>query len=394
MLQPIETTAPPATDLVDRARALVPVLRERAGRVDRERAVPVETVADIRSAGLFRIFQPARFGGQEREFIDGIDIIFELARGCASTAWIFAVISSFPITLAGLSLETQAELWSADPNALGATTGPPYGKAVRVEGGYRLSGRWPFASGSDHADWVLVGGRVEDGAASISYAVFLVPRTAFETVDDWHVLGLAGTGSRTLVTTDLFLPADRMFDGSTIVSGRRAGAASFASTIYRVPTYASIPWTLVAVAVGTAQAMVEHFVAYVGGKISRGANVSEQAAIQSRVAQAQAEIDAARMVMRHNVVSNTEELRATGHLSIESRARNRRDHGFVTDLCVKATDSLFVAAGAHALFLDNPLQRCFRDVHAAAQQRALNSDSNGGFYGMFRLGVPLDPATL
>src|SRR3546814_512598 len=183
--------------LVARARALAPQIQASVEAVDQLRDVPAETIKAIQEAGLFRIFQPTRWGGLQHDPRMFFDIQNALAEVCASTAWVYGVlcVQSFLLTL--LDKQAQADVWGENAEALISSSFQPTGKVEVVKGGFRFSGRWTFSSGSSHAQWALVGAMIppqSDGGQS-EMRLFLVPRKDYEIIDTWHTFGLRGTGS-------------------------------------------------------------------------------------------------------------------------------------------------------------------------------------------------------
>ncbi|HVM78639.1 MAG TPA: acyl-CoA dehydrogenase family protein, partial [Stellaceae bacterium] len=197
----------PPTIAAYRARAeeLVPLLRERAQKTETLRRIPDETIAELHQAGLFRIHQPVRVRGGELPFRAIVELVAVIARGCASTAWVLANLVSHHWMLGYFDPKAQDEIWSADPNALiGSAVIFNCGKAKRVPGGYRVSGRWPFSSGVHPSSWLIMGATVEGEADSAR--MFLVRQSDIRILDTWHVMGLAGTGSEDVTMEDVFVP--------------------------------------------------------------------------------------------------------------------------------------------------------------------------------------------
>jgi 3-hydroxy-9,10-secoandrosta-1,3,5(10)-triene-9,17-dione monooxygenase len=389
MMRQSSTVERPSRDeLLAKARAIAARLRERAHETDTGRRIPSATISEFHAAGLFRLLQPARWGGREAELVDFVDVVEELARACGSSAWVYSVLTSHAQSIASLPEEGQAEIWGRDPLALAASGFAPTGTAVPVDGGYRLSGRWPFSSGCDYAQWAIIGGlvRAEDGPPIVH--TFMVPIGELAIEDDWHVLGLAGTGSKCLHGADVFVPAHRAVRFAEALEGRSPGAELNDGPLYRCPRNSCAPYALATVPVGIAQGAIDHFVDYVVNKPMRGLRPMREAdTIQLKIAESAAEVDAARRIVRGNSIENLETVRRTGTLPMETRARNRRDHAFTMKLCVQAVDRLYTAAGAHSLFDGNPLQRSFRDIHAAAAQIALNWEAAARAFGRIRLGL-------
>lgn len=199
-------------EMLDAARKLVPVLRERAEQADRELKIPDETVADMQEAGLFQAMQPKRFGGYEMDPRAFFDIQMILAEGCMSTAWIYGVMGVHPWQLARYPVEAQEEVWGDDPKTLVGSTYMPVAKVTEVDGGYKISGRWGFSSGSEHCKWTLLGGIIPPDAngEGSEHGTFLVPRSDYRIERNWDVLGLRGTGSHDIVIDEAFVPFHRV----------------------------------------------------------------------------------------------------------------------------------------------------------------------------------------
>ena len=191
--------------LIARARNLVPDLRARSAETCANRRVPAASACALRDSGLTRVLQPARFGGYAADYRLFTDIIQELAQGCASTSWIYGVFGEHQWVIANFSEQAQAEVW-ADPTAVACASFVPQGHAVALEGGWRVSGSWSFASGCDHAQWAIIGALVEKAPGQRVSRDFIIGMHELAIKDDWHVLGLQGTGSKSLVVDQVFVP--------------------------------------------------------------------------------------------------------------------------------------------------------------------------------------------
>ena len=207
---PAETPTP--EELVARARAMIPALKARAARCVAERDVPVESIREFHEAGFFRILQPKRWGGYEMNPNVFFDVQKAIAEGCMSTGWMFGVVGCHPYELALFHDQAQKEVWGQDTSTLASSSYQPVGKVTHVEGGFRLSGRWGFSTGSVHCDWVVLGAMVppkNEGEAPDMRA-FLLPRSDYVIDRDaWHVFGLQGTGSHDIIVDDVFVPEYR-----------------------------------------------------------------------------------------------------------------------------------------------------------------------------------------
>ena len=207
-----EPGIPTPEQLLERARAMIPTLKERARRCVSERDVPAESIAEMQAAGFFKILQPRRWGGYEMHPNAFYDVQKALAEGCMSTGWMYGVVGCHPYEIALFHEEAQAEVWGTDTSTLVSSSYQPVGKVTVVDGGFRLSGRWGFSTGSVHCQWVVLGALVppsEPGGAPDMRA-FLLPRSDYTIdLDSWHVFGLQGTGSHDVIVDDVFVPEHR-----------------------------------------------------------------------------------------------------------------------------------------------------------------------------------------
>src|SRR6266480_4152626 len=192
--------------LLERARALIPRLAERAPAATAARRLPAETIAEYHAAGILRILQPRRFGGLQGRFSLFSRIVEELTYGCASSAWVYAVLAEHQWILAQYPEAAQIEVWGDKPEAVASSSLAPRAGAKPVPGGWRLSGQYSFSSGCDYAQWAILGAFLGEMGDPRHIAYLLVPLGEIEVIDDWQVLGLAGTGSKSLALHDVFVP--------------------------------------------------------------------------------------------------------------------------------------------------------------------------------------------
>src|SRR5262245_14935694 len=378
-------------ELLSRARELVPVLRRRAAEAERLRHVPAESIADLRRTGLLRTLQPAVLGGHELPLDEAILITATVAEGCGSTGWIQGIFSDHCATLGMFDGRAQQDVWGASPDSLVSSGFTPSGTVVRVDGGFRLAGRWPFSSGCDHADWALVRSFVPgaSGAEPAELYMFLVPKTDYTIIDTWHVMGMSATGSKDFeLKGEVFVPAHRALSDEALRNGTGPGSAFNGGTLYRLPRHATVPFSLAAPLIGIAERALQIFVQGMRERSSGDRRAAQEGAIHMRVANSAAEIDAARTLMLRDCREAMEIVQRGQRLSIEQRARNRRDIAYVAYQCTRALDRLFASAGATNIYLDSEAQRLLRDVHAAGQHIALSWDVAGSTYGRVMFGLP------
>ena len=261
----------PATAVLERARALAPVLAERSAQTERERRVPDETIADFHRFGLFRVIQPKRFGGRELDFSVFARITRELARGCGSSAWVYCVVEELFWVLATFPEEAQTEIWSEDPAALACAALMPSGAGKKDGDGWRLSGQWQFLSGSDHASWVFLTATCDDGKGGREVRNFFVRKSEVQFIDDWHVMGLVGTGSKTCKADNVFVPGQRSVRHDDILSGTAPGARVHPQySLCRAPRRYFTTFSITPVIVGLANRAIEITTDLLRSRIRRG----------------------------------------------------------------------------------------------------------------------------
>jgi alkylation response protein AidB-like acyl-CoA dehydrogenase len=394
-VEPIQSARmkkPSVDELLVRAHAIGALAREGALETEQNRQVSPALIAKMREAGLFRVMQPARFDGFEYGYDVFVELVAAVATGDGSTGWVYSLGAVHPWLIACYPEEAQQEVWRQDRDAIAAVSYAPTGKALPEKDGYRLSGRFSFASGCDNASWGILGGMLP-GEKGPRPGFFLVPRSQFTIHDDWFTMGLAGTGSKTIVVEDQFVPAYRAVTFAEMLTGDGPGTRTNTNPLYRQPMLAVVPHCLVAPALGMARGALEAFKEQAAGRTTRGAvaggnnKMSEFATVQMRVAEATASIDAAQLMI-HRDISETLAIVAAGKpAGVALRMRNRLTRSFATRLLVQAVDAVFVAAGGAALGLQHPVQRFWRDIHAASAHISLNWDSVSAMYGQHVFGL-------
>src|SRR5690349_12263047 len=257
--------------LLHRARALIPRLAERAPATTAARNVPSETIAEYNDAGILRILQPRRFGGMQGRFSLFSRIVEELTYGCASSAWVYAVLAEHQWIIAQYPEQAQIDVWGEDPEAVAASSLAPREAARHVPGGWRLSGRYPFSSGCDYAHWAIIGAFLGEKGDPRHIAYLLAPLAEVEIVDDWHVLGLAGTGSKSLALHDVFIPDHRCVMVSDLFVGTPPGAQVHPEyPVLRAPRGFLVSYSLPPVAIALGRRALDVACASLSRRVSRG----------------------------------------------------------------------------------------------------------------------------
>jgi alkylation response protein AidB-like acyl-CoA dehydrogenase len=392
MLKSASSVGASLSDLLDRARSLIPYLREREAAAERNRCIDADTIHVLRKSQLFRILQPIRSGGMGGDLTDFVAISHEIARGSGSVGWVFGNVALHSWIIGMFPPEAQDDFWDS-PDAIASSCLRPAGRAERVPGGFRVSGRWPYVSGCDHTDWTLLGVMLPTEDNSTRAGFCLVPRSDYRIVDEWHVSGLAATGSKDLVIEQALVPKHRVLTTAEANSAASPGVALHDHPIYRIPLFSSFAFFIAAPVVGMARGAIDQYVDYVkdrstlGGATGGGEVMAGLPTIQLRIGEAEMRLDAA---YAHLTQATTETARQTltvEGVTTEQRIRNRRAQSFAARLALEAVDELYEATGATGVFLSDTTQRIWRDVHAGCKHFSLNWDAVRIMCGQFSLGI-------
>jgi len=390
-------SAPECATLLGRARDLADgYLKENARRTEAERRVSEHTTSLFREAGFFRLMQPSRFGGYEYGFTPFIDIISELARGCPSSSWGCSLGMVHQWLLGTCPLQAQEDVWGENPDAILCGSYAPVTDAQKVDGGYLVSGKWHWSSNIDNSSWAFIGVFFppDDEIPEKHAGFLLVPRSDWEIDDDWFTAGQAGTGSKTVwIEKPVFVPAYRKLTFAQASSNNPPGSLTNDNPVYRIPFLSAVPVCLVAPILGAAQGAIDEFMHIAGVRVTRGAvaggggKLREFFPVQSRVAEATALLDAARLLIYRDT-AQVEQMAAAGHaIDVATRIRNRRDHAFAARMARDAINAVFDNVGGNGLALDQPIQRFWRDGNAIAKHISLNWDAVSSMVGQQMLGL-------
>lgn len=382
-------------ELLQRAKRLSQVLRERAQQTERDRRVSKGVTTMLIEAGLYRAVQPRRFGGLELSLEELRQLAFEVGRGCTSTGWCYGLSAANAWTLGMFPLEAQQDVWAEDPDTLLAACIAPTGKAVRVDGGYRLQGRWSFASNCDNASWLALGSLVDEGEGKPPRPMYLlVPQADYTIIDNWHTVGLAGTGSKDIAIDEAFVPAHRAVSFADVLEQQAPGALVNDDVLFRIPFLSGFPPLLANPAIAALQGALDEFVESVATRATRGAfagggsTIAQFGHVQTAVAEAEAAIDAAQLILQRDLRLATE-LAASGmKISKEQRIEFRRGHAYAVKLCVQAVNGLYDVVGGTGIQLNSGIQRAWRDVNAVAHHISVNWNAVSTMVGQLRLGLP------
>ncbi|WP_214366139.1 acyl-CoA dehydrogenase family protein [Pseudonocardia sp. H11422] len=386
-----QTTSPTREELVARAAALVPLLKQNAEPCENEGRLPKENVDALVDAGLLKLTLPRRFGGYEADTHTKVAVYSELGKGCSSTAWVSGLWSDGTLFTSLFPDEVQDEILGADPDVR-ITVSFPLGGTVAISDGdgYRLSGRWPFNTGCAHATWAIRSAVIDPESDAPGFGMFLVPYEGMTILDDWQTSGLCGTGSNTVIGEDIYVPAERMIHFGDAKEGRFKTVRNADSPLYRTPIVSTILTTGSLGFPGVAKAALEVFMERLPGRPITYTTYGDQSRAPIR---------------HHQAAEAAMRIRAADHLTFEvadivdrhaaegsayaagEQAQLWGQVAYATQLYSEAVEILRAASGASAIHRSSPMQRIARDA-AALKVHAIMSPTSGlEFYGRALCGL-------
>lgn len=359
------------SELLDRIEGIADLIAEQSEESDALGHLSDATHQALRETGIVRSLQPKDFGGAElppREFFEGV---LALGSRHGSTGWVSSVVGVHSFEIAQGTRQVQEEIWGEDPDTWIASPYAPIGRAIPTEGGWTFSGRWPFSSGTDLCDWIVLGGMLCNPDGSVrpdGLRHFILPRKDYEILhDSWNVVGLKGTGSKDILITDAFVPDHRIIDPEDLGSGAAAEQAGRGDVpLYRMPFHSMFSGAITAGTLAAAEGALASWVAYTRGRVSARGVVAATDPRQLRaLGEAASDLQACRMQFLNDVDRLYDVCLAGGRPSMELRAEVRRNQVRVSRRAGEAVDRLIAHAGGSSMRLDNPIQRFWRDIHIA-----------------------------
>jgi 3-hydroxy-9,10-secoandrosta-1,3,5(10)-triene-9,17-dione monooxygenase len=374
-------------ELVARAAAMVPDLRERARAAEDAGRIPDETIEDLQAAGLFRAVVPTRFGGHEVDFKYIPQIFRELGRGCTSTAWTMGFLIYHNFQFAHFSEQAQEDVWGARGYTMAPGQVMPSGSAIPVDGGFELSGRWGYATGILHGDWMLLSAPVEGGEIHR----FFLPVSDFTILDTWHVAAMRATGSHDVTLENAFVPAHRSIRVADLRAGNAPGLTLNTGPLWRVPLLTLMCFGAVGPLLGAAEAMLELLADILATKVGAytGAKMQNVMPARIRLAGNKARLDATRGLFDAKIQMISDRINDGGNLSDQERAEMRLVVSYIARESRAMVDELALMAGSRATFLDSPIQRFQRDINSLAGHAIFEFDHTADLYGGLMMGGEL-----
>lgn len=379
---------------LEAARGFRDVLASRAGEIEEARRLPADLARDMARAGLFRLALPRSLGGAELPPADIVATIEAVAEADASAGWCVMIGSTTTVSLAYLPHTVSARIM-ADADSITGGVFAPMGKAIAGNGGYRVSGRWSWASGSANCTWLFGGCLVFDGGelrtlpgGRPDIRLMAMPRASVELIDTWHAAGLEGTGSGDMAVADLFVPHDH----SVSLAGDRPVEPG---ALYLFPVFGLLALGIAGAASGNARGALDALKSGLGTRRPQGSarTAAERPMVQADVARAEALLGAARALLYATMNDAWETANRDGEVPVETRARIRLAATHMVRTAAEVTRIAYDLGGGSALFLESPLQRRFRDAHGMTQHMMVQP-AVYEIAGRVLLGLPTDTSML
>lgn len=383
------TTTPTENEFIARARALAPSLAARRKQALDLRRLPDSTMADLISAGMFKVMQPKRLGGHELAYGAQVPVSKEIAMGCGAAGWLVSVIGTHHWMLGKFEPKAQQDVWGANPDAICCSAfGYSEIDVKPASGGYAVSGRWTFSSGSAAADWAMVSIPTPNDGGPMARKFAMIPKRDFTVLDNWHASGLRGSGSSDIVAKNIFIPDYRTIGFDVIDRLDSPGAKANPGQTYNLNTFLVFNLTGVGPALGCAQSAHDSFTT--GMKQRRnvmGSKIPELQNIQMRTSEAGAEIAAGEALIDKHIAALRAAASKDGVLDRGYLLQFQRDCAYIGRLCLNAVGRLIDSQGAHGLADDNLVNLAHADLRGVTAHMTMGWDQNCVPWGKHALGI-------
>jgi 3-hydroxy-9,10-secoandrosta-1,3,5(10)-triene-9,17-dione monooxygenase len=385
-----ELESPRAQQMLEAARAMGPALRERAARCKSEGNVSDETIADFHAAGFFKVLQPEQWGGYAMDPQVFYAIGLEVAKHCMSSAWVLGVVAVHNWQLAVFDDRAAQDVWSDDPETLISSSYAPVGKVKVVDGGFRLSGRWSFSSGSAHCKWAFLGAVVPTPEAPFdmaNYRTFLVPVSDYEIVDNWDVVGLQGTGSNDIVVEDAFVPEHRTHKSMDGYLCDNPGNIVNSAPLYRMPFMQVFVRAVCTASLGAIEGSLEAFIDIAKTRRVGPNKMSDDPFARVLAAEVKSSIEEMKLTLYRNFDAMMACTRAGVPIPIEDRVRYRYDSAVVADRCLEMSAKMLKASGSGGIRVGSEVLARHLDIlasqaHVANHAKPFASNLGGILFGV------------
>jgi 3-hydroxy-9,10-secoandrosta-1,3,5(10)-triene-9,17-dione monooxygenase len=391
--KPVSGGSGEAAAFLARIDGILPLLKERSAEAERLRRLPDVNIRAMTDAGIFRAIQPKQWGGLGIDPTTWFESVVRVGSACASTAWIHGVVGGHAWYTGLLSQEAQQDVWGENRDARIASSYAPTGKAERVSNGFRLTGRWSFASGVDHCEWIVLGGVIPDNGEGPEYRCFLVPARDFKIdQDSWHVEGLQGSGSKD-VTTDCVVPEYRTHTVDEAYAETEPGRTINSGPLSRMPWLSMFAYAVGSPAIGAAAGALESFIEEQQKRVSgfSGAKAADNPVLNIRLAEAMTLVNDARARIPRTWGDFYAKALAGEEIPTISRARCRYEGSYAMATCLNAVLKIFEIGGGGVLNSEKRFQRHLRDLMGMRNHPFAIPESWAGTYTKHLLGLPPMP---
>lgn len=381
--------------LLDKMQAILPTIAANAAQAEIDRTPPEENIRLLREVGFFRAFQPKAYGGSEISLPEFTDCVAALAGACGGTAWGASLLATHSHQMAMFSKQAQDEFWGDNPDATASSSIAPFGQTEETEGGVIFNGNMRWSSGSDHADWAILGFNRTDVSGNKVYCFGVVPRHEYTIIDDWYAAGMRSSGTKTLVLKDVFIPEHRIETAKGMMEGQSAGFDLYPdSDIFYTPYRPYFACGFAAISLGIAERMLEVYKEKTKNRVRAytGAKVGAATPALMRIAESTHQVAAARAFLEKTWEDHKEHGERKEYPSADTLAYWRTNQAYAVKMCIAAVDRLFEAMGGMSWFNDNEGQRLFRDSHMTAAHAYTDYDVCAQILGRQLMGLEPDPS--
>lgn len=380
---------------MDSLQDVLPQIAANAALAEQLRRVPDENIALLKGIGLHRAFQPRAYGGAELSLPEFAECVVALSGACGGTAWAFSLLCTHSHQVAMFPKRLQDEVWGDNPDATASSSIAPFGKIEEVEGGVIFNGEMGWSSGCDHAEWAIVGCNRFNAAGEKIYSFAVLPRSDYEIRDDWYAVGMRGSGSKTLVVKDAFVPEYRIQAAKDMMEGKSAGFGLYPdSKIFYSPYRPYFASGFSAISLGIAERMLEAFKEKTRNRVRAytGASVGTATPALMRLAESTHQVAAARALLEKTWQEHAGHGERKQYPDRTTLAFWRTNQAYAVKMCIEAVDRLFSAAGATSWFDGNEMQRLFRDSHMTGAHAYTDYDVCAQILGRELMGLEPDPS--
>lgn len=383
--------------LLEELKKVLPEIASNADKAEDLRKVPTENIELLKKVGLHKAFLPKVYGGYEISLPEFGDCIAALAGACASTAWAFSLLCTHSHQIALFPKQAQDDVWQDDPDMLASSSIAPFGKYEETDGGVIFTGDMRWSSGCEHAQWALCGFLRENKEGKKDHCFALIPATDYSIDDDWYAAAMKGSGTKTLVIRDKFVPEHRIQKAKDMMEGKSGGFGLYPdSKIFYAPYRPYFASGFSAISLGIAERMLEAFKEATQGRIRAytGAKVGTATPALLRIAESTHQVMAARAFLEKTWDEHAEYAEAHQYPDRAKLAEWRTNQAYVVKMCIDAVDRLFSSMGASHWYLDKEAQRLFRDSHITGAHAYTDYDVCAQIFGRELMGLEPDPSLL